>query len=77
VHEFAARGSRTVRARCPRGKALQAATHAIGFYRPTPPTAAAVRAVRVTQSTHADVVTLRIRSSVDAVVQLDLLCVLP
>lgn len=75
VHEFAAHGSRTVSARCPRGEVLRTATHAIGFYRPTPPTAAAVQAVRVTQSTHAGVVTLRIRSTVDAVVQLDLLCV--
>jgi hypothetical protein len=75
VREFAARGSRTVRARCPRGKVLRAATHAIGFYRATPPTAAAVKALRVAQSTHAGVVTLRIRSSIEAVVQLDLLCV--
>lgn len=77
VREFAARGSRTVSARCPHREVLQSATHAIGFYRPVPPTAAAVRAVRVAQSTHAGVVKLRIHSSVDAVVQLDLLCVAP
>lgn len=77
VHEFAAHGNRTVSARCPRREVLRAATHAIGFYRPAPPTAAEVSAVQVAQSTHAGVVKLRIRTTVDAVVQLDLLCVAP
>jgi hypothetical protein len=77
VHEFAARGDRTVSARCPHRERLRAATHAIGFYRSTPPTPAAIGAVHVAQTTHGGVVTLRIRSSVNAVVQLDLLCVAP
>jgi len=75
VHEFAARGDHTVRARCPRRERLSAATHAIGFFSSAPPTAAAIGAVHVEQSTHGGVVKLRIRSSVDAVVQLDLICV--
>jgi hypothetical protein len=77
VHEFAARGNRTVSARCPRTELLSAATHAIGFFRPAPPAAAAIGAVHVAQSMHNGVVKLRIRSTVDAVVQLDLICVAP
>jgi len=77
VHEFAARGNRTVSARCPRREVLSAATHAVGFFRSTPPPAAVTGAVHVVQSTHGGVVKLKIRSSVDAVVQLDLLCVAP
>ena len=77
VHEFPARGNRTVSARCPRHEVLSAATHAIGFFRSAPPTAAAIAAVHVVQSTHGGVVKLRIRSTVDAVVQLDLICVTP
>lgn len=77
VHEFAARGTHTVSARCPHRELLSTATHAIGFFGSSPPTAAAIRAVHVTQSTHGGVVKLRIRSSVDAVVQLDLICVAP
>lgn len=77
VHEFAARGNRTVSARCPHRERLTAATHAIGFFRSAPPPAAAIRAVHVAQSTKGGVVRLRIRSTVDAVVQLDLICVAP
>ena len=77
VHEFAARGNRTVSARCPRREVLSAATHAVGFFRSAPPPAAVTGAVHVVQSTHGGVVKLKIHSSVDAVVQLDLLCVAP
>jgi hypothetical protein len=77
VHEFPARGSHTVSARCPRGETLSAATHAVGFFGSAPPAAASIGAVHVAQSAHGGVVKLRIRSTVDAVVQLDLLCVVP
>jgi hypothetical protein len=75
VVEVTVRGKQTVTGRCPTRERLTSATHAIGFYGETPPTAAAARAIRVTQRTRNGVVTLHVRSSVRAVVQLDLVCV--
>jgi hypothetical protein len=77
VEEIAARGSRVVTGRCPKGELLSSATHAVGFYAPTPPSASAIRAVHVAQSVRAGVVTLRVHSTAAAVVQLDLVCVAP
>ena len=75
VVEVTVRGKQTVTGRCPTRERLTSATHAIGFYGETPPTAAAARAIRVTQRTRNGGVTLEVRSSVRAVVQLDLVCV--
>lgn len=75
VVEVSASHNRTVRARCPRGERLSDATYAVGFYGPTPPTATAARSVRVVQTVKSGTVTLAVRSRVDAVVQLNLLCV--
>jgi hypothetical protein len=74
VRAYPATPSRSVSAACPKNERLTGATHAIGFYGATPPTAAAMRAVRVTQVVHGGVVTLRIRSTKQATIQLDLLC---
>jgi hypothetical protein len=74
VHQYPATPSRAVTARCPKGEHLTTATHAVGFYAATPPTGALLRAVHVVQLVHGDAVTLRIRSTRQAVVQLDLLC---
>lgn len=74
VREYAARPSRTVRARCPRGERLVTATHAVGFFSPTPPSPALAQAVHVAQLLRGDVVSLRIHATTQAVVQLDLLC---
>ena len=65
---------RHVVARCGRGEQLVAATHAIGFPGPNPPSLAEARAVQVSQSVAAGRATLSIRSATRAVVQLDLLC---
>lgn len=75
VREFPATPSRTVHARCPAGERLSTATHAIGFYAPAPPTARAASGVHVAQRIRNGIVALAIRSKVQAVVQLDLLCV--
>lgn len=75
VVEVTVKGKRAVTGRCPARERLTSATHAVGFYGETPPTAAAARAVRVTQRTRNGVVTLDVRASVRAVVQLDLVCV--
>jgi hypothetical protein len=75
VREVPATPSRTVRARCPSGERLSSATHAIGFYGQTPPSAKAARAVHVTQTIRNGVVAFTIRSKAQAVVQLDLICV--
>lgn len=72
VFEVPSEPSRTVRERCPGPERLSAATHAIGFSEP--PTAAAARAVHVTQTIRGDIVLLRIRATAAAVVQLDLVC---
>jgi hypothetical protein len=74
VHEYAATPSRTVSSRCPKNERLSGATYAIGFYGATPPAAAVLRAVRVTQSVHNGVVALRIHATTQATIQLDLLC---
>lgn len=64
--------------RCPSGKRLDGATHAVGFYTPSPPAPAIVRSVGVTQSVSAGVVRLVVHAGtlegVQAVVQLDLVC---
>ena len=75
VVEVPASHNRSVRARCPKGERLSDATHAVGFYGPIPPPAIASRSVRVAQTVKNGIVTLAIRSHVNAVVQLDLLCV--
>jgi len=75
VVEVPASHNRSVRARCPKGERLTDATYAVGFYGPTPPSAAAARSVQVGRSVKNGTVTLAIRSHVNAVVQLDLLCV--
>ena len=76
IREIAASGKRTVSARCPKNERLLRATHAIGFYGESPPTAAAARSVHVTQTVRNGLVRLVIRSkAAQAVVQLDLQCV--
>jgi hypothetical protein len=75
VVEVAAPHNRSVRAHCPRGERLSDATYAVGFYGPTPPSAATARAVHVARVVKNGTVTLAIRSHVNAVVQLDLICV--
>ena len=75
VIEVPALHSRSVHARCPKGERVSDATYAVAFYGPTPPTAAAARSVRVAQTLRNGTVRLAIRSHVNAVVQLDLLCV--
>lgn len=66
--------------RCPRNERLAAATHAVGFFGDTPPTASLARAVKVAQRIRAGHAELTIRASraiagTRTVVQLDLLCV--
>ena len=64
-------------ARCPKGKRLIDATHAIGFYTSSPPSAALVKSISAEQSTSGSVVRLVVRAgalAVRAVVQLDLEC---
>jgi hypothetical protein len=75
VVEVPASRNRSVHARCPKGERLTDATFAVAFYGQTPPSAAAARSVRVAQSVKNGAVMLAIRSHVNAVVQLDLLCV--
>jgi hypothetical protein len=75
VREIAATRNRTVTARCPKNERLTGATHAIGSYGATPPSAAFARGVHVTQRIHGDAVTVAIASRVKAVVQIDLVCV--
>jgi len=65
-------GKRTVHRRCARGERLVSATHAVAFA--APPTAAEARAVHVTQSVAAGLVTLHVTSGTRTVVQLDLVC---
>ena len=65
--------------RCASHEQLAAATHAIGFLGDVPPTVSLARSVHVTQTVHAGVVKLTIRSTGAlaegrAVVQLDLVC---
>jgi hypothetical protein len=75
VREVTASRNRTVTARCPRNERLSDASHAVGSYGATPPTAAFARGVHVTQRIHDGVVTVSIVSTVQAVVQIDLVCV--
>jgi hypothetical protein len=75
VREIPALYNRTVHERGPRGERLSSASHAIGFYGATPPTPEAMRAVHVTRTVRNGVVTVRIHSTVNAVVQLNLICV--
>lgn len=64
--------------RCPAGKRLLAATHAVGFYGPAPPSAALIRSVTVAQTVRAGTVRLVVHAvllpAVRAVVQIDLEC---
>jgi hypothetical protein len=64
--------------RCPAGKRLLAATHAVGFYGPSPPSAALVAGVAVAQSVRAGEVHLVVRAGplagAHAIVQVDLEC---
>jgi hypothetical protein len=64
---------------CARNERLVAATHAIGFFGDTPPSASLARSVHVQQSVHAGRVAVTIRGTRaiaggHAVVQLDLVC---
>ena len=64
--------------RCPAGKRLLGATHAIGFYGRAPPSAVLVRSVTVAQAVRAGTVHLVVRAAplpgVYAIVQVDLDC---
>jgi hypothetical protein len=64
--------------RCAAGKRLLAATHAVGFYGTSPPSAALVRSVTVAQAVHTGIVHLVVRAvvlpDVRAIVQVDLEC---
>jgi hypothetical protein len=65
--------------RCARTERLVAATHAVGFFSASPPTATLARAIRVTQSVRRGLVRLTVsatRAAAEsrAVVQLDLVC---
>ena len=70
----------SVVARCPKSQRLVSATHAVGYYGSTPPTAGLVKAVRVHRRISKGVVKLTIRatraiSETPTFVQVDLLCV--
>jgi hypothetical protein len=64
--------------RCPAGKRLLGATHAVGFYGASPPSAALVRSVVVAQTVQAGIVHLVVRAGplpgARAIVQVDLEC---
>jgi hypothetical protein len=66
--------TRRFSARCTRREHLVAATHAIGFPGETPPSAATVRSVHVTQQVHSGRVALTIHAGARALVQVDLVC---
>jgi hypothetical protein len=69
-------GTTTHGARCARNELLVSATHAIGFPGDTPPSEAAIGAVRATQRYRDGLVlvTVHVTKRVRAVVQLDLVC---
>lgn len=64
--------------RCPAGKRLAGASHAIGFYATVPPSSALVRSVSVEQSVIGGVVRIAVHASplpgLNAIVQVDLEC---
>ena len=64
--------------RCPAGKRLAGASHAVGFYTPLPPPAALVRSVAVAQSVSNGVVHLVVRAGplprLTAIVQVEMDC---
>lgn len=64
--------------RCPAGKQLAGATHAVGFYSTAPPSASAVMSVAVAQSVRAGVVHLIVRAGplpgISAIVQVEMDC---
>lgn len=64
--------------RCPARTRLSGASHSVGFYTPTPPTAALVKSVAVTQTVRAGVVRLVVHSGplpgVTAIVQVEMEC---
>jgi hypothetical protein len=77
--QFAVRpGVHSFVARCPAGKRLTGATHAVGFFSTTPPSAALVRSVLVAQSVRNGVVRLVVHAGalpgLQAIVQADLEC---
>jgi hypothetical protein len=77
VLDFRARAGTTTRSlRCPRTERIVSATHAIGFLGTTPPSTAAIGAVRASQRYRAGrvIVTVRAPEGSRAVVQVDLLC---
>jgi hypothetical protein len=65
-------------ARCPAGKRLAGATHAIGFYTDAPPEAALVRSIGVRQTIGGGIVRVVVRAGplegVNAIVQVDMVC---
>jgi hypothetical protein len=70
----------SVVARCPKNQRLVSATHAVGFYGSTPPTAGLVKAVTVHRRSSGGAVKLNIRATraiaeTPTFVQVDLLCV--
>jgi hypothetical protein len=63
--------------RCPAGRHLTAATHAVGFYTTAPPSAAQMQSIGVVQSAQGDRVVLVVRAGAlpsHAVLQVDLDC---
>jgi hypothetical protein len=72
-------GTQVVRRTCAPRETLVSATHAVGFYGKTPPTARLVGSVRATRAVRGGRVTVTIRAgqavgNVRAVVQVDLTC---
>jgi hypothetical protein len=72
-------GTQSVRKTCAAGETLVAASHAVGFYGNSPPSAALIASVHATRSVHAGRVTVSIRagsavSKARAVVQILLTC---
>jgi hypothetical protein len=66
-------------ARCPTGKRLLGATHAVGFYTAAPPPPSLIAKVHVAQTTLGGVVHVTVRAGalpvvVNAIVQVDLVC---
>jgi hypothetical protein len=64
--------------RCPAGKRLAGATHAIGFYTDAPPEAGLIRSIAVRQTTGGGKVHLVVRAGalegINAIVQVDMVC---
>ena len=72
-------GVQTLRKTCANGETLVAASHAVGFYGKTPPSARLVGSVHATRALHGANVTVTVRAggavqNAKAVVQIDLTC---